>query len=56
MSEGSDPDPTPEQVEEGDAQRSLGHEDPESERKRAGLGAEEGSATEPLPDERRDEA
>jgi hypothetical protein len=52
----ADRDQTPEQVEEGDAQRYLEHDDPDAERERAGLGGEEGSPTEPLPDQRRDES
>jgi hypothetical protein len=56
VSEAGDPGATPEQVEEGDAQRYLEHEDPDAERERAGLGGEEGGGTEPLPDHRRDEA
>jgi hypothetical protein len=55
VSEGNGPEATPDRVEEGDAQRYLEHEDPEAERERAGLGGEERSRSEPLPDERRDE-
>lgn len=56
MSEAPDADTTPADVEEGEAQRYLEHEDPEAERDRAGLGGGESATTEPLPDERRDDA
>lgn len=54
MNESDDRGATPEQVEEGDAQRYPAHEDPDAERERAGLGDEGGRGTEPLPDQRRD--
>jgi hypothetical protein len=55
VSESDDRAATPEQVEEGDAQRYPTHEDPDVERERAGLGGHEGAETESLPDERRDD-
>jgi hypothetical protein len=55
VSENADREATPEQVEEGDAQRYAAHEDPDAERERAGLGDREGGTAAPLPDERRDD-
>jgi hypothetical protein len=55
VSDSDDREATPEQVEEGDAQRYPAHEDPDAERERAGLGGHGRGDTEPLPDERRDD-
>ena len=49
-------DAEPNRIEEAESQRYLEHQDPDEERDRAGLGDEEGSPVEPLPDERRDES
>lgn len=53
MTGAEDREATPERVEEGEAQRYLEHQDPDEERKRAGLEGDRGK-TEPLPDEPRD--
>jgi hypothetical protein len=50
-----DSEAVPDQIEEAESQRYLEHQDPETERDRAGLGGENGAPVEPLPDERRDE-
>ena len=53
MTGADDREATPEQIEEGDAQRYLEHQDPDEQRERAGLEGDPGG-TEPLPDEPRD--